>query len=149
MTDATEISMGTNGGALSSYAKILDGVQAVEDANASVNALVMAPRTARTINGFLDTTTQPLRRPDNLVNIPFHSTTAVPVNMTRGSGSALSSIYMGDFSRLWFGIRTELRVEVLREAFAGNLQYGFLAYLRADVQASHESAFAVVRGITA
>ena len=58
-----------------------------------------------------------------------------------------SEIILGDFSNLYIGIRTALRVEVLRETFAGNFQYGFLAFLRADVAAVHEEAFCRITGI--
>ncbi len=54
---------------------------------------------------------------------------------------------MGDFTQLLLGIRQELRIEVLKEAFAGNLQYGFIAHLRADVALAHPAAFCSLTGI--
>lgn len=147
MAGVSSVSMGTNGAALASYSPILDAVQAVETANAKVSALVGHPRTMRAINGLADSTGQPLRRPESLASLPFLSTTGVPITDTQGTASNASKLFVGDWSRLWIGVRTDLRVEVLRETYAGNLQYGFLAYLRADIQASHENAFAKVVGV--
>jgi len=53
----------------------------------------------------------------------------------------------GDFSQLFVGIRSELRVEVLRERFADNLQYGFLAWMRADIALAHAESFQQVTDI--
>ena len=40
-----------------------------------------------------------------------------------------------------------MRIEVLRERYADNLQYGFLAYLRADVAVTHAASFGKLIGI--
>jgi HK97 family phage major capsid protein len=45
-------------------------------------------------------------------------------------------------------MRTEIRIEVLREAFAENLQYAFLAFLRADIGVVRPQSFAQITGIT-
>jgi HK97 family phage major capsid protein len=141
------VSMGTNGAAIANYGKILDAHYECELDNATPTALVAHPRTMRAINGLVDSTGQPLNRPAAIENLPFFSTSGLPIDETEGTSSNASSIFIGDFSRLWIGVRTALRVEVLRETFAGNLQYAFLAYMRCDVQASHENAFCKLTGI--
>jgi hypothetical protein len=45
------------------------------------------------------------------------------------------------------GVLSQLRIEVLRELFAGNHQYAFLAHLRADVQLAHPQSFAEIVGV--
>ena len=40
-------------------------------------------------------------------------------------------------------------LEVLRERFADNLQYGFLAWMRADIAIAHSESFQQVVSITA
>jgi hypothetical protein len=40
-----------------------------------------------------------------------------------------------------------LRIEFLRERYADNLQFGFLAYLRADVAVKHAASFCSIVGI--
>jgi HK97 family phage major capsid protein len=68
--------------------------------------------------------------------------------LTAGANSDASEIYVGRWSDLLVGIRTDLRfqVRVLNERFIDNLQYGLLCYLRADVALAHPAAFNVVTG---
>jgi len=148
-SNINEVSMGTDGAALTGYGEILDAMQSLADANSNdPSAMILAPRTWRTIAGLVDTTGQPLRPPQPIEELKKISTTSVPVDQAQGTASNASSIILGDFSQLMIGIRTSLRVEVLRETFAENLQYGFLAHLRADIQLAHPGSFAVIKGIT-
>lgn len=144
------VSMGANGGQLTSYAKVLDAIYELELDNAGpASALLMHPRTWRTIQGFVDTTGQPLLPPPALKDLAQLTTTAIPITQTQGtSGAVCSSVLSGDFTQLLFGIRSGLRIELLKERFADNLQYGFLVHLRADVQRAHDEAFVKLIGIT-
>ena len=45
------------------------------------------------------------------------------------------------------GVRTSLRIEILRERYADVLQYGFLAYLRADIGLTRPKTFCELVGI--
>lgn len=142
------VSMGTNGGALTDYAKMLDAIYETEINNASApSAWVMSPRTSRVINGLTDTTGQPLNAPKAISDIPRLVSSAVPVNQTHGTATNASPIILGDFSQLLIGVRTQLRIEVMREAFADTLEYAFLAHLRADIAVAQPKAFAIVKGI--
>lgn len=142
------VSMGTNGGQFTSWAKVLDAVQSLEDANAgTVSAMILAPRTARTINGLADTTNQPLMPPPRLANVPILATTAVPVTQTQGTANNASPIFLGDFAEVLVGMRSEFQIQVLSEAFATNGQIGFVGHLRADVAAARPAALAKVIGI--
>lgn len=144
-----EVSMGVNGGPLTGFDPLLDALMELETANASApTSMILHPRTRRAISGFKDSTGQPLRPPQALENLPAQATTIVPVNQVQGTATNASCILMGDFSQMIFGIRQELRIEVLRETFATNLQYAFLAHLRMDVAIAQPAAFAVVKGIT-
>jgi HK97 family phage major capsid protein len=76
------------------------------------------------------------------------SITKIPLNQVQGaSGAVCSSIIIGDFTQRYMGIRSGMRIEVLKELFAGNLQYGLLAHLRMDVQVAQPKSFAVLKGI--
>jgi HK97 family phage major capsid protein len=142
------VGMGTNGAQITNFSEILDAIQTLQDANAEApTAAILAPRTWRTISGFVDTTGQPLRMPQAIESLPFMATTQVPVNQTQGTATNASSIIIGNFQDLMIGVRTSLRVEVLRERYAEYLQYGFLAYLRADIQVARPGSFCVVNGI--
>jgi HK97 family phage major capsid protein len=141
------VTAATNGSDLDDYTKFLDGLYQLEANNAHPNAVIINPREARVLNGFADTTGQPLRRPEALADVAFLTSTKVPVNVTQGTASNASTMLMGDFTRLMIGVRTEMRIEVLRERFSDNLQYGFLCYLRADVAPTHPKAFCKIPGI--
>lgn len=142
------VSMGANGLALSSYDPLIDVLQTLADANAAdPTAAILAPRTASALAKLKDTTGQPLRKPDALANLPFLSSTVVPTNQTEGTSTNASCIISGDFTQLMIGIRTQLRIELLRELYAANHQYAFVAHLRADVQLAQPPALAKLSGI--
>lgn len=142
------ISMGTNGAPISSYDTLLDALQTLQVANAAdPTAAIMAPRTSTSIAKLKDTTNQPLAKPEALRNLPFLVTSRVPINDTQGTATNASRIVTGDFSDLMVGIRTAFRIEILRERYAENFQYGFLAHLRADIQLARPASFCEVRGI--
>lgn len=140
-----------NGASLTNWAPLLATVQMLADNNApDPTAAIMAPRTRFALAGLTDTLGQPLRRPDLLEKLPLLQTTKVPVNEEQGtSGAVCSSIITGDFKQLFIGARTALRIEVLKERFADNHQYAFVAHLRMDVALAHAKAFAVLKGIKA
>jgi HK97 family phage major capsid protein len=80
--------------------------------------------------------------------LPMLTTKQIPITNTTGSSSDTSEIYTAQWDQLLIGMRTDLRIEFLRERFlADNLQYAFLAYLRADVQLAHPAAFVVDTGV--
>lgn len=143
--------MGDNGASLTNWSPLLATIQLLADNNApDPTAAIMAPRTRFALSGLVDTLGQPLRRPDLLEKLPLLQTTKVPVNEEQGtSGAVCSSIITGDFKQLFIGARTALRIEVLKERFADNHQYAFVAHLRMDVALAHAKAFAVLKGIKA
>ncbi len=48
---------------------------------------------------------------------------------------------MGDFTQVMVGVRSQLELRVLQEAFAVNNQIGFVVTMRADVQLAHPQSF--------
>ncbi len=143
------VSMGTNGAQITNYTNMLDALRTIRTANsADPTAMILHPRTARTVDGLVDSTGQPLQAPKALDTIPQLITTSLPINQVQGtSGTVCSSIIAGDFTQMFLGIRTDIRIQLLRETFMGNLQVGFVCYMRADVQLAQPSAFAKVIGI--
>jgi HK97 family phage major capsid protein len=140
--------MGTNGAQLTNWTQPLNAVQALETANAgTVSAMVMAPRSARAIYGFVDSTGQPLMPPPRVANVPVLVSTSVPVNETQGTSNNASSIFMGDFAEVLIGLRTSLQIQVLQERFAEVGQIGFIAWMRADVALARPGAIARIAGI--
>ena len=149
-TGVTQVSMGTNGAAITDFSEMLDLLRDLRAANApGTGAAIMAPRTLRTIDGFADTTGQPLRLPPALAATDFRATSQVPTDETQGTSSAASSVFFGDWSQVWIGVRTSFRLQTLQERYADNLQLGFLAYLRADIAIAQPAAMGRLIGITA
>lgn len=142
-------SLGVNGGQLTSRAALLDAVLALELANApNVTAMVMSPRSARTLNGLTDTLGQPLRPPPSLEGVPILTTTSASVTETQGTATNASSILLGDFGQVVVGMRTALQITVLQERYlADSGQIGFVLWMRADVLLQHPAALARIDGI--
>ncbi len=116
--------------------------------NDLVSAYVMHPDTEATLGDLVDSTGQPLNYPtilDRPRPLQMLTTTQLPVNL--GTGTNETTIYAGDFSKLMIGLRSGIRVEVLKERYADNMQYGFLIHARYDVVASHPNAFCRITGI--
>ncbi|MCU7932794.1 MAG: phage major capsid protein [Candidatus Thiodiazotropha sp. (ex Codakia rugifera)] len=142
------VSMGTNGAAITDWSSVLDLLLEIEQDNAGpTTAIIQAPRTWRTIEGFVDSTGQPLQPPPAIAAIPRLTTTSVPIDQTMGSATNASSMIAGNFSQVMIGLRTGIRIEVLKEAYADHLQYAFLAHLRADIALAHRESFAELSGI--
>jgi HK97 family phage major capsid protein len=116
--------------------------------NERVSAYVMHTDTEAAFGALVDSTGQPLNYPsilDRPAPMQMLTTTQIPVDL--GTGTNESTIYAGDFSKLMIGLRSDVRVEVLKERYADNLQYGFLIHARYDVVASHANAFCRITGI--
>lgn len=148
-TNVNSVSMGTNGAQIANFSKLLDCLYENELDNAEpATAMVMHPRSWRTIQGLTDTTNQPLQPPKALADLPQLVTTSVPITQTQGSsGAVCSTIIVGDYTQLLIGMRQDLRIEVLRERYAENHQYAFVAHLRADIALAHPESFCKLIGV--
>ena len=136
-------------GALEDYDKFLDGVGLLLAQNVPlerVGPIVLGTAAwadlAKLKTGITSDKT-PLVRPEALT-MPFLPTTAVE------DGSPLTSTaYVADWSDLLYGVRQDITVRVLNEAFFGsNLQIAVLVYARVDFAAAREQSFVTLEGIT-
>lgn len=134
------------GGPLTSYAPLIKARTALRTVNSDVTAYIMSPRDDGQLAELVDTTGQPINMPPAIARTPMLVTSKVPTNL--GAEEDESIILAGEWSRLMIGIRSELQIEVLREAFATKHQYAFVAHLRADIAAEHEAAFTKLSGLT-
>lgn len=150
-TNVGVVSMGTNGATPTNFVPYLDALSTLRTNNAKTpTGIIMHPRTARTFDGFVDTTNQPLEWPRALQEIPQYITTSLPITQTQGTAAGIcSTAIMGDFTQLLFGVRSNLNIQVLNERYMDNLQVGFLCHLRADVQLAQPKSFVTVTGIKA
>lgn len=147
------ISMGTNGGALTGYDDFSQAVENIQAANHEPTAVIYAPRTSGTIDRLTNTEGQPLQPFPSFAALRKFVTTQVPTDLEHGTAENASEAYVGDFSQVLVGLRTNLTLEVTRVAADSsssaftNLQVWVRAYLRGDVQLAHADAFSVITGI--
>jgi len=134
------------GGTLASYAPILIGRGALHGANERLGAVIMSSRDENTLAGLVASDGQPLQMPRALEGIRMLHTTALPTD--GGAGDDESQIIAGDFEQLLIGVRSGIRVEILRERFMDNLQFGLICHARIDFAAARPGAFTVLSGIT-
>ncbi|HVS15496.1 MAG TPA: phage major capsid protein [Thermoanaerobaculia bacterium] len=148
-TGVTEVEMGANGAAPTDYAEIVSLVAALMAASADVSrpVAVMAPRTWGQYAKLEDSTGQPLRRPQALDEVRFLTSSAMPITETQGTSNNASSIILGGWAEVLIGMRSQIRVEVLRERYADFMQVGFLCHLRADVALARPAGIGRLVGI--
>jgi len=131
---------------IAGYGNLSTARTAILTANQAPTAYVMHPRDEGTFVDLVDANGNPLGVPTRIAEIPMLTTTSIPID--GGSGSDESTIFAGNFARLMVGIRSDIRVEVLKtSAYASNLQYTLLAHMRADVAVTHPGAFYTLTGV--
>lgn len=155
----TVTSLGANGASLT-YGALMSAITVLYGGNHTNLSAIMAPRTAQGLASLTDTTNQPLNPPKPVADMPWYVTNQVPVNLTQGTATTASDVYVGDFSNLVIGVKPFLKIDFQRRGVAelgGNLkassellmgtqQVYVLATLRADVQLLHPDAFNVLTG---
>lgn len=139
-----------NGAALTNYSKLINASRLIKEANAPApNTAIVSTREDETIALFADTTGQPLRRPDALADWKFLTSSQIPVNLTVGTSTDCSEIYVGDFGMFSYFIREGISVQLLNELYAATGEVGFVCHTRVDVAAMYPKAFAVITGVRA
>src|SRR4051794_18948208 len=138
---------GANGTQPISYDGVIDAIGALEDVNETPSGIIWSPRTGRTFASLTDTTGQPIRMPDVVAGLPRYSTAQVPNNLTLGTSTNTSDVFVADWSKLLVGVRTGLQIQVLTERYADNGQFGFLAWWRGDIAVARPKAYTVLKGV--
>jgi HK97 family phage major capsid protein len=145
----TLTSHGANGANITNYDWWLDAKGAVLAGNFEPNAHIQAPRSSTSLSKLKEATTNAYMAPPAGM-LPMLTTKSIPINVTTGTSTDTSYIFTADWSNLLVGIRTDFTLRFLGERYlADNLQYAFLAYLRADVQLAQPAAFVVDTGVRA
>ena len=72
----------------------------------------MSPRSLTVLAGLLDTTT---REPAILDSTKFIATSQIPNNLTVGSSSDCTEIYLSDFSKFIYFMREGVSIQTLKE----------------------------------
>lgn len=146
--NAIELGSG-NGGALDGYDDIADALYELDLDNAGEpTAAIWHPRLSRFYTKLKDGDGRPVQLPERIAAIPKLPTTQLPIDQEVGTADTCTSMLLGDFTQLLGGIRSDIRIELLRETFMGNFQYGFAFWMRADWQLAQPKAFCAITGIT-
>ena len=149
------VAIGTNGGAIS-YSKVVDMVEAVEVDNAIINdestCFLGNPKVTanlRTIGkqasgvegNFI------LGEDNKILGYDYKSSTLVPSDLTKGTGTALSALLFGDFSQLLLGFYSGVDVVVDQSSLStsGGTRLAFFQDL--DIALRHDDAFSVIKDI--
>jgi HK97 family phage major capsid protein len=144
------VSNGTNGASLAAgkYANLFSALQKILEADGPMpTAAIMSPRSKVVLGSLADSTGQPLQVPELLTDMRMLATTQVPNDLTVGSSSDCSEIYVGEFMRMAIMLRERMSIQKLDQLFATTGQIGFVCHVRADVMVQYPKAFAVVTGV--
>ena len=148
----TVTDLGTNGKVLTDWSDIVNAITTLRGLNENATGVALAPRTAGSYQNLQDTLHQPLEQPTDVAALPFLTSTAIPVNLTKGTSSLASEIYVADWSQCIFATRTQLTIEASRFAAdtvssaMSQRQCWLRGYLRFDVAIKHPKAFVVLNG---
>lgn len=151
-TGVSVTSLGANGAA-PTYAALSTAIQQVQSTNFEPTAIIYSPRTAGTLDRLVDSTGQPLQPPPSVEGIRKLVTGQIPGNLTQGTSSLASEVYVGQWDQLVIGMRQQLVIEASREASDATdsafrqLMVFVRAYVRMDVAVAQPGAFAVVSGV--
>lgn len=143
--DITKVPVGKE---LDSYKDFSKAVTSILSQDGTPNGVIFSPRTYGELDNLTDSTGQPLNAPQSYQELTHKlTTTQVPNNL--GEGLDGSFAVVGDFTQLWYGLRTGITIEVSRvadDAFS-KMKFKVRAYLRADVQPVHQSHFIILDDI--
>ena len=144
------VANGANGAALANYSNFFSGMNSILSLNAPTpTAAIMSPRSLTKLGGLIDTIGQPVTVPLMLQPMRMLTTTAIPNNLTVGTSTDCSQIFLGDFSKLVFAMREQMSIQMLDQTFATTGEVGFMCHCRADVMLQYPAAFAIVNGVRA
>lgn len=145
------VTHGANGLSLSlqRFQPLFNGLEAILNANGPMpTAAIMSPRSYIELGSSVDAQGQPLNVPEMLRSVQMIATSQIPNNLTVGTSTDATEMYMGDFRNMYFMMRENVSIQVLSELFAGTGEIGFACHVRADVMTTYPSAFAVLTGLT-
>jgi HK97 family phage major capsid protein len=140
-------SLGANGATPTRYTEVMTAITTLLGANRQPSGWMVAPRTSQFYAGLADTTNQPLNPPQPVGELSRFVTAQVPTNITQGTSTDTSEIYVGDWRDLLVGIRLGIQLRLLTERYADSGQYAWRVFLRADVQLAHPESFVVITGV--
>jgi HK97 family phage major capsid protein len=161
ITGIQEVSMGTNGAQITNLDPFADAIGLLETENAQATAIVMNPRTWKTVIKLKETTTsiKPLVQDEaggptasvrrSIYGIPVYLTSQISITEGQGSGTNTSSAYVYQASQVIAVMRQDVRVELDRSRLFNSDQSELQAIMRADLVVPNPKAVVRIRGILA
>ncbi len=138
----------THGGPLANYNPFSTAFYMLEAVNETATGLIMPPACFEALDQLTAVPDgQYLKPPASWENYRKFPTNQIPINLGAGENETIA--FMGDWSKLLWGIRTEVRIEATRtttDAFKKG-QVWIRAYLRGDIALSRPAAFVKIAGI--
>jgi HK97 family phage major capsid protein len=136
-----------NGAAPTNYDHLIDAVQAVRANNFEPNAIIQSPRSATTLSKLKEATTNAyLAQPAALDDLQQLTTNQIPGNLTTGTSTDTSEVYVGQWPMLYVGVRTGPLMITLVERYAAFGQVALLIWYRGDIALAQPAAFRAVTG---
>ena len=150
----TLVDAAAGAGAQVSRALISNASQIIWQANGVPNAVIMSPREYGILDRQVDSLTQPLRPFPSYDALTKHVTSSIPETLDSLASPATqttSELFVGDFSQVAIGIRTNWQVEATRLGAGAfdHLQVAVRLYGRFDVAVLHPQMFVVVKNLSA
>jgi HK97 family phage major capsid protein len=150
-TASRVLSMGANGAKLSAqgyYKNLVVAAQRIAQANDVATGAIMSARSMYDIGGFVDSSGQPLQAPKILTDrVPFYESNSVSDALTQGTATNASDIYIGNWSKLIWGLREDVSIQILSEKYASTGEIGVVAHLRADLAVENINSFYLISGV--
>src|ERR1700728_3104285 len=117
------------------YLDLSAGAEKVRAQNVEPSGFLWPPHTMSAYAQLVDTLGQPLRMTPDIANVNFVNSGLLNYQTESSTGvfndGSVSSIYVGDWSYVTIGMRTEgVMVNVLNELLAANNQVGFMSAAR-------------------
>jgi len=147
----TLTSLGASGAMPNYWDTLVDAVSVVRGYNIEPDGVIWSSRTEQYHEKLKNSIGAYVEPPFGIAQVPRVVSNQIPNNITVGSSSSCSEIYVGRWSDVLVGIRDDMRfnIRVLDQRYIDTLSYAFLCWIRADVQLAHPQAFNVVTGVTA
>jgi len=149
-----EVTPSTNGDTVTTFAKFISAAQKVLEGNypgePETLGLVWAPRTWATVNALTEgANNQPLRGPDWFQTMKKMTSTQISITETQGNVATASTAFLGDWSQVILGVRSNPVIEVSREAgdAFSRLHVMVRVFARVDWQVFHPKFITRIPGL--
>lgn len=77
------------------------------------------------------------------MKLAYEQTTSIPTNLTKGTGTALTEVYCGDWRHVLIGTRVGMSIQTTRELYRAEGKVGIFGRMRMDIGVEHGPAFSV------